>query len=291
MIVDYDLEWPQRFERERERVAAALGGGVERIEHVGSTAVPGLAAKPVVDLDAVLRRIDDWERCVEPLAAAGYEHWRPGDFGDRRFFRRYEDGVRVAHLSLVGPESLVLREHLALRDLLRGSPELARRYAELKRGLAAAHGDDRIAYTEAKTAFVLAALRPENAPVIAHLDGRGGSHEDAGFRLRRIARTAGIDALGHSLHGGWVLTAPDGLIFAFALGFDALYFPLGQDDVGNLTPPHDEAPPLPGWVAVDAYQPELPAGEGLRRLAVALRRAWGRALRESTETRPPPLST
>jgi len=279
VIVEYDPEWPARFERERERVAAALGDLVERFEHVGSTAVPGLAAKPVIDLDAVLRDPDGWERCVEPLAAAGYEHWRPGDFGDRRFFRRYEDGVRVAHVSLLGPESPVLREHLALRDLLRGRPELARRYGELKRGLAAAHGDDRIAYTEAKTAFVLEALRPENAAVVAHLDGRGGSHDDAGFRLRRIARTAGLDALAHTLHGGWALTTPDGLIIAFSLGFDALYLPLAPNDVPDLTPPHDEAPPLAGWVAVDAFQPELPAGEGLRRLALALRRAWGRAIR------------
>ncbi len=277
MIVEYDREWPARFERERGRVAAALGDAVERIEHVGSTAVPGLAAKPVVDLDAVLRSIDDWERCVEPLAAAGYEHWRQGDFGDRRFFRRYEDGVRVAHLSLVGAASPVLREHLALRDLLRGSPELARRYGELKRALAAAHGDDRIAYTEAKTAFVLEALRPENRAVIAHLDGRGGSDDDTGFRLRRIARTAGLDALAHTLHGSFALTTPDGLIVAFSLGFDALYLPLAPEDIRNLTPPHAEAPPLAGWVAVDAFQPELPAGEGLRRLALALRRAWGRA--------------
>ncbi|HSP74022.1 MAG TPA: GrpB family protein, partial [Gaiellaceae bacterium] len=258
VIVEYDPEWPARFERERERVAAALGDLAEQIEQVGSTAVPGLAAKPVLDLDAVLRSIDEWERCVEPLAAAGYERWREGDFGDRRFFRRYEEGVRAAHLSLVGPESLVLREHLALRDLLRGSPELARRYGELKRELAAEHGDDRIAYTEAKTAFVLEALRPENAAVTAHLDGRGGSHEDAGFRLRRIARTAGLDALAHTLHGSFALTAPDGLIVAFTLGVDALYLPLAPEDVRTLTPPHDEAPPLAGWVAVDAFQPELP---------------------------------
>lgn len=119
VIVEYDPEWPARFERERERVAAALGDLVERIEHVGSTAVPGLAAKPVIDLDAVLHDPGGWEPCVEPLAAAGYEHWRRGDHGDRRFFRRYEEDVRVAHLSLLGPESLVLREHLALRDLLR----------------------------------------------------------------------------------------------------------------------------------------------------------------------------
>ncbi|HEY6016553.1 MAG TPA: GrpB family protein [Gaiellaceae bacterium] len=277
VIVEYDPEWPVRFERERDRVAAALGDLVERIEHVGSTAVPGLAAKPVVDLDAVLRSVDDWERCVEPLAAAGYERWPQGDFGDRRFLRRYEDGVRVAHLSLLGAESLVLREHLALRDLLRGDPELARRYGELKRELAAEHGDDRIAYTDAKTAFVLEALQPANRAVTAHLDGRGGSHEDTGFRLRRIARTAGLEALAHTLHGSFALTTPDGLIVAFSLGFDALYLPLAPDDVRNLTPPHDEAPPLAGWVAVDAFQPELPAGEGLRRLALALRRAWGRA--------------
>lgn len=279
VIVEYDPDWPERFERERERVAAALGDAVERIEHVGSTAVPGLAAKPVLDLDAVLRDPDGWERCVEPLDAAGYEHWRRGDFGDRRFFRRFDDGVRVAHLSLVGPESLVLREHLALRDLLRGDRELARRYGELKRGLAATHSEDRLAYTEAKTAFVLEALRPGNAAVTAHLAGSGGSHEDAGFRLRRVARTAGLDALVHRVHGSFALTAPDGLVVAFTLGFDALYLPLAPEDVSNLTPPHDEAPPLPGWVAVDAYQPELPSGEGMRRLALALRRAWGRAAR------------
>lgn len=279
VVVAYDEAWPARFEAERGRVAGVLGDAAARIEHVGSTAVPGLAAKPVVDLDAVLRDPDDWERHVEPLAALGYARYRRGDFADRRFLRRFEDGRRVAHLSLVGPGSPVLAQHLALRDLLRGDPALAARYARLKRELAERHADDRDAYTFAKTAFVLEALHPENAAVTAFLAGRGGSHEDAGYRLRHLARTAGLPALDHAVDGAAVLTTPAGRIAAFVLAFDVLYLPLAADDVSSLTAPHDEAPPLAGWTAVDAYQPELPAGEGLRRLALALRRAWGPATR------------
>lgn len=276
MIVDYDPAWPERFERERERIAAALGGAVERIEHVGSTAVPGLAAKPVLDLDVVLRDLDAWEACVEPLAALGYERHPRGDFAGRRFFQLCVDGVRTAHLSLTSGDSAYHRQHLALRELLRRDAGAAARYGELKRGLAAAHGADRVAYTDAKTAFVLGALRPENEPVLAFLAGRGGSDEDVGYRLRRLARTAGLDAVELAVDGAACLTTGNGLVVAFGLGADVVYLPLEPEAVRGLTPPHDDAPPLSGWTAVDAFQPELPAGEGLRRLAVALRRAWGR---------------
>jgi GrpB-like predicted nucleotidyltransferase (UPF0157 family) len=279
VIVPYDPGWAARFEEERARVAAVLRDAAARIEHVGSTAVPGLAAKPVIDLDAVLREPDAWERHGDALARLGYEHYRRGDFADRRFFRRFEDGRRVAHLSLLGAESPVLAQHVALRDRLRGDPALTARYDRLKRGLAARFGADRDGYTQAKTAFVLEALRPENAPVVAFLDGRGGSHEDAGYRLRHLARTAGLPGLDHAPHGAAALTTPEALIVAFVLGFDALHLPLDEGDVRTLTRPHDLPEPLDGWTVVDLYQHELPAGEGLQRLAVALRRAWGRATR------------
>jgi GrpB-like predicted nucleotidyltransferase (UPF0157 family) len=279
VIVEHDPAWSAFFEAERERVAAVLGHAVERIEHVGSTAVPGLCAKPVIDLDAVLRDPDDWERHADPLAALGYDRFRRGDFADRRFFRRFEDGRRVAHLSLLGARSPVLAQHVGLRDLLRGSPELSARYDELKRALAERYADDRDGYTQAKTAFVLEALCPENAPVVAFLEGRGGSHEDAGYRLRRLAHTAGLPALEHTVHGAATLTTPGARIVAFAVGFDALYLPLDRDDLHDLTQPHELPEPLRGWTIVDAFQHELPAGEGLRRLGIALRRAWGRATR------------
>ncbi|HZO92729.1 MAG TPA: GrpB family protein [Candidatus Baltobacteraceae bacterium] len=160
VVVPYDPAWEGTFRRVRERVAGALGDLAVGVEHVGSTAVPGLAAKPIVDVDAIVRRAEDVPEAIRALAAIGYAHL--GDLGiaGREAFRAPSDLPRH-HLYVCAVATPELRAHLAFRDALRADRALAERYAALKRDLAERYRDDRDAYTEGKSAFVRSVLRGE----------------------------------------------------------------------------------------------------------------------------------
>jgi GrpB-like predicted nucleotidyltransferase (UPF0157 family) len=153
-VVDYDPAWPAEFERLKGRALAALGELAVAVEHVGSSAVPGLAAKPIVDLYAV---VEDVPAAIERLTALGYVH--QGDLGipGREAFD-WPRGERRHHLYVCPRDHEGLDEVLRFRDYLREHPEEARAYAELKRELAVRHRDDRDAYGAAKTAFIRARL-------------------------------------------------------------------------------------------------------------------------------------
>ena len=154
VIVDYDPAWPLEFERVRDRAAAALGDVALAIEHVGSTAVPGLAAKPVIDVVVVVEP-DRVQVAIERLSAIGYVH--QGNLGveGREAFATPEGEPRHHHHLYVSPtDSEELRSQLAFRDRLRSDPDVAAEYEALKRELAVTYRDDRPGYTEAKTAFV-----------------------------------------------------------------------------------------------------------------------------------------
>ncbi len=150
-VIDYDPAWPASFEAERRRLAPLLGGAV--IHHIGSTAVPGLAAKPVIDMMALVPDID------APIAAlverAGYQF--PPAYNATLSHRRWlcypAASHRTHHLHLVDEEH-ELGRHLRFRDRLRADPVLAREYAALKRRLAGRFANDREAYTEAKRQFI-----------------------------------------------------------------------------------------------------------------------------------------
>lgn len=132
----------------------------ELVQHVGSTAVPGLAAKPILDLMAGVGTLDHAGPVSAALALRGW-HLVPPDL-DARPWRRLlvdvRDGRRAAHLHLLQPDDRRWSEQLRFRDLLRADPSLARRYEDLKRRAAKTHRHDREAYTAAKAAFIHAAL-------------------------------------------------------------------------------------------------------------------------------------
>jgi len=157
IVVDYDPLWPQAFELLRARLAGALGDLAVAIEHVGSTAVPGLAAKPVIDIDVVLRSETDLPAAGSALATLGYDFI--GDLGiaGREAFRA-PAGEPEHNLYVCAAGATELQRHLTFRDVLRAEPELAREYAELKRALAERYRDDRDTYTEGKTPFVTRVL-------------------------------------------------------------------------------------------------------------------------------------
>jgi GrpB-like predicted nucleotidyltransferase (UPF0157 family) len=158
VIVDYDPAWPGEFGALRDRAEAAVGGLAVAIEHVGSTAVPGLGAKPVIDLVVVVEP-ECVAAAVERLTSIGYVH--RGNLGveGREAFSSPE-GERRHHLYVSPTDSEELRAQLAFRDRLREDGELAAEYETLKRELALRFRDDRAGYTDAKTEFVVAASRP-----------------------------------------------------------------------------------------------------------------------------------
>jgi GrpB-like predicted nucleotidyltransferase (UPF0157 family) len=153
VIREYDPAWQGLFEGLRGRLLDVLSGLAVAVEHVGSTAVPGLAAKPIVDIDAVVASAEDVPLGVERLERAGWRH--QGDLGipGREAFEP-PAGVPWHHLYVVTAGGERLRCHLAFRDYLRAHPETARTYAALKRESARRFGGDRRAYTDSKGKFV-----------------------------------------------------------------------------------------------------------------------------------------
>ena len=152
-VAEYDPTWPGMFERLRDRLDAALAGVAHVTEHVGSTAVHGLAAKPIIDVDVVVADETAVGPAVRALAAAG---WQPeGDLGieGREAFLPPADAA-YHHLYLVVAGSRPHRDHIDLRDFLRMHPGHAARYGALKRQLAVLLETDREAYTRGKEEMI-----------------------------------------------------------------------------------------------------------------------------------------
>jgi GrpB-like predicted nucleotidyltransferase (UPF0157 family) len=157
-IVPYDPAWPREFERERARLQAELGGVALRIEHNGSTAVPGLAAKPVIDIQISVADLRPPAAYAVPLARLGYTHVASADDDRCPFFHRPADWPHTHHVHVVEAGGDEERQTLAFRDYLRANPAAAREYETLKRALAATFGgadaSAREAYATAKSEFV-----------------------------------------------------------------------------------------------------------------------------------------
>jgi len=153
IIVPYDVEWPRLFSSLGKALRTALGETALRIDHIGSTAVPGLDAKPIIDVQisvADLEPLDAYRPSIEGLGFV----WR-ADNPDRtqRYFRE-RPGARRTHIHVRRFGSWSEQVALLFRDYMRAHPVDAGRYGELKRGLAAAYRDDRLAYTESKSTFI-----------------------------------------------------------------------------------------------------------------------------------------
>lgn len=156
-LVPYDDRWPTLFEELRTTLLHELGRRAISVHHIGSTSVPGLAAKPVLD---VLVAVADLERaleCVPVLERLGFEFGPEDDIPERHWFRGRSRGLRTHHLSLAEPDSSYFVDHLAFRDALRRSPELAVKYERLKSELLAQHVAGRPLHG-GKTAFVRSVL-------------------------------------------------------------------------------------------------------------------------------------
>lgn len=157
-LVPHDPRWAEGYRLEAERLQQALGAHALEIAHIGSTAVPGLAAKPLLDIMVATPSLAERDQVIPLLEGAGYE-FRPHDtIPERLFFIAGEADARRVNLSLAARDSAYWRDHLAFRDILRARPEVAAAYANLKADLAARYPADRLAYTAAKGEFVTRVL-------------------------------------------------------------------------------------------------------------------------------------
>jgi GrpB-like predicted nucleotidyltransferase (UPF0157 family) len=153
-VEPYDPAWRAAYEREVARLEDLIGDDVLGFEHVGSTAVEGLPAKPVIDLFAVVDDVDAARDLIPTLEANGYEYRPKPDESERLHLSKGPPDDRTHYLKLVERDSAFHRETVAFRDHLREHPDVAEEYAALKRDLAERYADDRDAYTEAKAEFV-----------------------------------------------------------------------------------------------------------------------------------------
>ncbi len=161
-VVPYDPRWADMFENERLHLLSCLPTDlVKRIEHFGSTAVPGLLAKPIVDILVEVTSLDETRQLIAPiLEGQGYDYFWRSSWGNDTppfyawFIKRNQNGHRTHHIHMVEPHF----EHwdrLLFRDYLIEHPEVAREYGELKLRLASAHANDRVAYMQAKSDFII----------------------------------------------------------------------------------------------------------------------------------------
>ncbi len=156
-MIEYDPEWPRTFYKLKDQIWPRVCDVAIAIEHVGSTSVPGVAAKPVIDIDIVIASRNDLRAVVERLETLGYKHRGNLGIEDRDAFRALESGPEH-HLYVCVQNCLALRNHLAVRDYLRANPSEAAAYSNLKRKLAEEFRDHRERYQQEKTRFVLSIL-------------------------------------------------------------------------------------------------------------------------------------
>lgn len=156
VVTEYQPEWEPMYQAEAQKIRKILGANLSAIHHIGSTAVPGLAAKPVIDIMPVVKDLTQVDDCAPAFEAAGYECM--GEFGipGRRYFRKGGDfRTHQIHIFQQDNHRDILR-HLAVREYLRAHPEAAKEYGALKIRIAKQYPEDIEGYCDAKDAFVKA---------------------------------------------------------------------------------------------------------------------------------------
>jgi len=170
-LSEHDEHWAARFAAYKTQIVRALGARIRAVEHIGSTAVPGLAAKPEIDILVGVACLDDADRCIEPLASIGFDYFQRFEEHEpeRRYFRHTDwdspTHQPLAHIHMVLEGSLFWTERLLFRNHLIAHPDKIREYEELKRTLAREHAEDRPGYSAGKEMFTRSVID----------DARGGA--------------------------------------------------------------------------------------------------------------------
>lgn len=159
ILLEYDSSWPEKFELEKNHLIAIAGDwNFGSIEHVGSTAVPGMIAKPVIDVMFGVKSLVESKPVIDILVEHGYEYW-PYKAEVMHWFCKPSDAFRTHHLHLIPFASPLWKERIKFRDILRSDKNIATQYANLKRELAAIYKEDRETYTEKKWPFIQRVLQ------------------------------------------------------------------------------------------------------------------------------------
>jgi GrpB-like predicted nucleotidyltransferase (UPF0157 family) len=160
ILTPYSPDWPTQFRTIREELLSVFTSMVITIEHIGSTSVPGLAAKPVIDVLLGARSLVDIESKIKPLSEIGYSYVSKyeREIPTRRYFVKAQATSLRIHLHAVELNSRLWQEHLAFRDRLRADVDLCAQYQSMKLRLAEEFADDKSAYTDAKGPFIQSVL-------------------------------------------------------------------------------------------------------------------------------------
>jgi GrpB-like predicted nucleotidyltransferase (UPF0157 family) len=154
-VLPYDHRWPELFEVEAGGLVRALGNVVVRLHHIGSTAIPSISAKPIIDILMELADLSALDRRTAEFEGLGYEAMGESGIPGRRYFRRNNaSGVRTHQIHAFALGSPEVARHLAFRDYMIAHPDVARLYGDLKQRLAEQYADDTSAYMDGKDAFV-----------------------------------------------------------------------------------------------------------------------------------------
>ncbi|PZC51736.1 MULTISPECIES: GrpB family protein [unclassified Mesotoga] len=160
IVEEYSAAWPRLFKEEAERISSSLNELQKTIEHIGSTAVPGLQAKPVIDIMIGVSSLEQADSCVPSIERTGYlyspEH--EDSMPERRYLERSGSEIYY-HVHMVVFGSKFWKEHIFFRNYLRENPEAVQQYAELKKELAEEFRDNREAYTKGKAEFIQEILK------------------------------------------------------------------------------------------------------------------------------------
>ena len=157
VVVPYDPRWPELFEQEAARIAAVFGPELISIHHIGSTSVPGLRAKPIIDIMPIVRQIERLDLFNEAMVALGYEPRGENGIAGRRFYSKGGDENRTHHVHSYEPGNPDFRDYLIAH------PEEAQQYARLKQALAQQYPHDIIGYMDGKDAFIKGILQQARA--------------------------------------------------------------------------------------------------------------------------------
>jgi GrpB-like predicted nucleotidyltransferase (UPF0157 family) len=167
VIAPYNPNWPVLFEQEKARIKDALGVHAVSIQHIGSTSVPGLAAKPIIDVMIAVPSLEEADAfCIQLMVALGYEYVKKfeAEIPHRRYFRKSDEtGVRTHHIHMVVINSDWWVDHLLFRDFLRADGNARRAYESHKRALSEREWNDSNDYAEAKTDFILKTMEDARA--------------------------------------------------------------------------------------------------------------------------------
>ncbi|MBD3208477.1 MAG: GrpB family protein [Candidatus Nealsonbacteria bacterium] len=155
----YNPRWKKLYEQERKRIVSVIGGHILDIQHVGSTSIPGVKAKPIIDIAIGVRDLKTGRNCIKPLEELGYEYKHDAGIKGRHFFAKGSEKNRTYYVHVEKLNGQLWKNHILFRDYLRAHKQAVREYNKIKEGLAEKYKDDRDSYSAEKNSFIEEIIR------------------------------------------------------------------------------------------------------------------------------------